>query len=49
MKKVLYFMPDLSLKDIAGNITRVISLLEYFKNRGIEVDYFGVKGMFIQR
>lgn len=43
MKKVLYFMPDLSLKDIAGNITRVISLLEYFKNRGIEVDYFGVK------
>ncbi|WP_051697912.1 glycosyltransferase [Prevotella sp. 10(H)] len=44
MKRILYFMPDLSLENNAGNKTRVISLLKYFKQRNFKVDYFGVKG-----
>lgn len=36
-------MPDLSLEDTAGNRTRVISLLKYFKSRKFEVDYYGVR------
>lgn len=36
-------MPDLSLENNAGNRTRVLSLLKYFKERNFEVDYFGVK------
>ncbi|MBB4035899.1 glycosyltransferase involved in cell wall biosynthesis [Dysgonomonas hofstadii] len=43
MKRILYFMPKLELKNNAGNVTRVISLLRYFKNRGFYVDYFGIK------
>lgn len=36
-------MPDLSLENNAGNRTRVLSLLKYFKQRNFKVDYFGVK------
>lgn len=42
-KRILYFMPDLSLEDTAGNRTRVISMLKYLKSRNFEIDYFGVK------
>lgn len=46
MKKILYFMPELSLEDNAGSRTRVLTLLEYWKSRGFSVDYFGVKNYF---
>lgn len=36
-------MPDLSLENNAGNITRVLSLLRYFKQHDFKVDYFGIK------
>lgn len=42
-KRILYFMPYLSLDDTAGNKTRVISVLRYLKDRNFEIDYFGVK------
>lgn len=41
--RVLYFMPDMSLEPNAGNRARVISLLKYFKSKGFEVDYFGIR------
>ncbi|SBW05887.1 glycosyltransferase family 4 protein [uncultured Dysgonomonas sp.] len=43
MKRILYFMPYLSFENNAGNITRVISLLKYFKQRNFKVDYYGIK------
>ncbi|NDV78522.1 glycosyltransferase family 4 protein [Dysgonomonas sp. 511] len=43
MKQILYFMPKMSLKNNAGNVTRVISLLQYFKSREFHVDFFGIK------
>lgn len=43
MKKILYFFPKMSLKNNAGNVTRVISLLKYFKSRDISVDFYGLK------
>lgn len=46
MKKILYFMPELSLDHTAGSRTRVLSHLRYFKSRGFHVDYFGVKNYF---
>jgi glycosyltransferase involved in cell wall biosynthesis len=42
-KRILYFMPYLSLEDNAGNKTRVISVLRYLKSRNFDIDYFGVK------
>ena len=36
-------MPYLSFENNAGNITRVLSLLKYFKQRNFEVDYYGIK------
>lgn len=39
MKKVLFFMPDNPLKKIAGNRTRVLSMLSYFKSRNFEIDF----------
>ncbi|MGY3210999.1 glycosyltransferase [Mucilaginibacter sp. HD30] len=39
MKKVLYFFPDNVAKQNAGNKTRALELLKYFKERGIEVDF----------
>ncbi len=39
MKKILYFFPDNVGKQNAGNKTRALQLLHYFKNRGFAVDY----------
>jgi glycosyltransferase involved in cell wall biosynthesis len=39
MKKVLYFFPDDVAKQNAGNKTRALELLKYFKQRGIQVDF----------
>jgi glycosyltransferase involved in cell wall biosynthesis len=39
MKKVLFFMPDNPLKKNAGNRTRAISMLSYFKSRNFEIDF----------
>lgn len=39
MKKVLYFFPDDVAKQNAGNKTRAIELLRYFRDRGIAVDF----------
>lgn len=36
-------MPKMSLKNNAGNVTRVLSLLKYFKSRDFHVDFFGIK------
>lgn len=44
MKRILYFMPILSLEQNAGNMTRILSMLKYFKHRGMKVDYCGLKG-----
>lgn len=39
MKKVLFFMPDNPLKKNAGNRTRALSMLSYFKSRNFEIDF----------
>jgi len=39
MKKVLYFFPDDVAKQNAGNKTRALELLKYFKDRGVQVDF----------
>lgn len=39
MKKVLYFFPDDVAKQNAGNKTRALELLKYFKQRNIAVDF----------
>ena len=39
MKKVLYFFPDDVAKQNAGNKTRALELLKYFKQRDIHVDF----------
>lgn len=39
MKKVLYFFPDDVAKQNAGNKTRALELLKYFKHRGVQVDF----------
>lgn len=39
MKKVLFFMPDNPLKKNAGNRTRALSMLSYFKSRDFEIDF----------
>ena len=37
--KVLFFMPDNPLKKNAGNRTRALSMLSYFKSRNFEIDF----------
>jgi len=39
MKRVLFFMPDNPLKKNAGNRTRALSMLSYFKSRNFEIDF----------
>ncbi|RFZ92147.1 glycosyltransferase [Mucilaginibacter conchicola] len=39
MKKILYFFPDDITRPDAGNKTRAINLLHYFKERGFKVDF----------
>lgn len=43
MKKVLYFFPDIMGLQNAGNITRAMYLLRYFKSRQYEVDFAGIR------
>lgn len=38
-QKVLYFFPENPLENNAGNKTRALQLLQYFKDREIEVDF----------
>ncbi|KAF2515520.1 glycosyltransferase [Flavobacterium zhairuonense] len=40
--KVLYFYPENPLLKTQGNNARALALLEYFKNKNIEVDFVGV-------
>ena len=40
--KILYFYPENPLHKTQGNNARSLALLEYFKNRNIEVDFVGV-------
>ncbi|TBO45159.1 glycosyltransferase [Pedobacter kyonggii] len=39
MSRVLFFMPDNPLKKNAGNRTRALSMLSYFKSRDFEIDF----------
>lgn len=39
MKNVLYFFPDDLARQNAGNKTRALELLKYFKQRGMQVDF----------
>lgn len=39
MKRVLYFFPDNIGQQTAGNKTRAIQLLKYFKEKGYQVDF----------
>lgn len=41
--KILYFYPENPLKKTQGNNARALSLLEYFKNRSIEIDFVGIE------
>lgn len=43
MKNVLYFFPDNIGQQTAGNKTRAIQLLKYFKERGCHVDFVSLK------
>lgn len=43
MKKVLYFFPDDMSQQNAGNITRAMYLLKYFKQKGHTVDFASIK------
>jgi glycosyltransferase involved in cell wall biosynthesis len=40
--RVLYFYPENPLLKTQGNNARALALLDYFKNRNIEVDFVGV-------
>lgn len=40
--KILYFYPENPLHKTQGNNARALALLEYFKDRKIEVDFVGV-------
>ncbi|MFW0718128.1 glycosyltransferase [Pedobacter sp. N23S346] len=39
MRRILFFMPDNPLKKNAGNRTRALSMLGYFKSRNFEIDF----------
>src|SRR3546814_4127783 len=39
MKKVLYFFPENPLERNAGNKTRALQLLHYFRDRNMAVDF----------
>lgn len=39
MRRVLFFMPDNPLKKNAGNRTRALSMLSYFRSRNFEIDF----------
>ncbi|MDQ0641804.1 glycosyltransferase involved in cell wall biosynthesis [Pedobacter sp. W3I1] len=39
MRRILFFMPDNPLKKNAGNRTRALSMLSYFKSRNFEIDF----------
>ncbi|MBE5320614.1 glycosyltransferase family 4 protein [Pedobacter sp. MR2016-19] len=39
MRRVLFFMPDNPLKKNAGNRTKALSMLNYFKSRNFEIDF----------
>ncbi|SFC52177.1 glycosyltransferase [Flavobacterium phragmitis] len=41
--RILYFYPENPLHKTKGNNARALALLEYFKNRNIEVDFVGVE------
>lgn len=41
--RILYFYPENPLSLNQGNNARANALLEYFKNRSIEVDFVGVE------
>ena len=43
MKKILFFFPDNVGKQTAGNKTRAIYLLKYFKQKGFKVDFVSLK------
>jgi len=43
MKKVLYFFPDNIGQQTAGNKTRALYLLKYFKQKGYQVDFASMK------
>ncbi|MCC8424344.1 glycosyltransferase [Mucilaginibacter sp. UR6-11] len=43
MKRVLYFFPDNVGRQNAGNKTRAIQLLKYFKQKGYQVDFASLK------
>jgi hypothetical protein len=43
MKKVLYFFPDDLGAQNAGNITRAMHLLQYFKSRQYQVDFVSIR------
>lgn len=44
--KILYFYPENPLHLTQGNNARAFSLLNYFKNRNIDVDFVGEKSVF---
>jgi glycosyltransferase involved in cell wall biosynthesis len=43
MKRVLYFFPDNVGNQTAGNKTRAVQLLKYFKEKAYQVDYVSLK------
>jgi len=43
MKNILYFFPENPLENNAGNKTRALQLLRYFKNRGMKVDFVSLR------
>ncbi|MFC4870954.1 glycosyltransferase [Negadavirga shengliensis] len=43
MKRILYFYHENPLEKNAGNKTRVINLLRYFKNKGMVVDFVSIR------
>ncbi|TSJ44249.1 glycosyltransferase [Mucilaginibacter corticis] len=43
MKRILYFFPDNVGQQTAGNKTRAIQLLKYFKEKGYHVDFASLK------
>jgi glycosyltransferase involved in cell wall biosynthesis len=43
MKRILYFFPENPLENNAGNKTRALQLLRYFKDRGMHVDFVSLR------
>lgn len=43
MKRILYFFPENPLENNAGNKTRALQLLRYFKDRGMQVDFVSLR------